>query len=43
MKTMGIIDFGSMNVDHVYSMQHFVQPGERFNPVHTIFTVAERG
>lgn len=25
---MGIINFGSMNVDHVYSMQHFVQPGE---------------
>ena len=27
-KKMGIINFGSMNVDHVYSMQHFVQPGE---------------
>ena len=25
---MGIINFGSMNVDHVYSMPHFVQPGE---------------
>ncbi len=25
---MGIINFGSMNVDHVYSMEHFVQPGE---------------
>ncbi len=25
---MGVINFGSMNVDHVYSMPHFVQPGE---------------
>ena len=25
---MGIINFGSMNLDHVYSMPHFVQPGE---------------
>lgn len=25
---MGIINFGSMNIDHVYSMPHFVQPGE---------------
>ncbi len=25
---MGIINFGSMNLDHVYSLRHFVQPGE---------------
>ena len=25
---MGVINFGSMNIDHVYSMPHFVQPGE---------------
>ena len=25
---MAIINFGSMNLDHVYSVQHFVQPGE---------------
>lgn len=25
---MGIINFGSMNIDYVYSMPHFVQPGE---------------
>lgn len=25
---MGVINFGSMNIDHVYSMTHFVQPGE---------------
>ena len=25
---MAVINFGSMNLDHVYSVQHFVQPGE---------------
>ena len=26
--TMSIINFGSINIDHVYQVEHFVQPGE---------------
>lgn len=26
--TMAIINFGSINIDHVYQVEHFVQPGE---------------
>ena len=25
---MKIINFGSLNIDHVYQVEHFVQPGE---------------
>ena len=25
---MKIINFGSLNIDHVYQIEHFVQPGE---------------
>ena len=25
---MAIINFGSINIDHVYQVDHFVQPGE---------------
>jgi len=25
---MAVINFGSINVDHVYQVDHFVQPGE---------------
>lgn len=25
---MGVINFGSINIDHVYQVEHFVQPGE---------------
>lgn len=27
---MKILNFGSLNIDHVYEMEHFVQPGETF-------------
>jgi len=27
---MSILNFGSLNLDHVYSMDHFVRPGETF-------------
>ena len=25
---MAVINFGSINIDHVYQVDHFVQPGE---------------
>ena len=25
---MAVINFGSINIDHVYQVEHFVQPGE---------------
>lgn len=28
---MKIINFGSINIDHVYEVEHFVQPGETLN------------
>jgi hypothetical protein len=31
---MAIINFGSINIDHVYQVEHFVQPGETLASTH---------
>ncbi|PTU03209.1 ribokinase, partial [Pseudomonas sp. HMWF031] len=31
---MAIINFGSINIDHVYQVDHFVQPGETLASTH---------
>lgn len=31
---MKIVNFGSINIDHVYQVPHFVQPGETLNSAH---------
>ncbi len=28
---MRILNFGSLNIDHVYRVKHFVRPGETLN------------
>lgn len=30
---MAIVNFGSLNLDHVYQMPHFVAPGETLSAV----------
>ena len=32
---MQILNFGSLNIDHVYNVDHFVAPGERCVPLTT--------
>lgn len=31
---MAVINFGSINIDHVYQVEHFVQPGETLSSTH---------
>lgn len=33
-ESMAIINFGSINIDHVYQVEHFVQPGETLASTH---------
>ena len=40
---MKILNFGSLNVDHVYEMEHFVRPGETLSSDKLTLTCGGKG
>ena len=42
-KDMRVVNFGSLNIDYVYRVDHFVQPGETMSAQSLQISAAARG